>query len=273
MRLAGYAGNVTVTFVCSDADSAVIWCTHPVTVTSEGTDIPVIGSATDAAGNQASVTVMVSIDRTVPAVSIFVPLNASDGPAGMSEVTVKGSVLDASGIASVSCNGIAATVTESLFTCTVGVTAGTNAITVSAYDLAGHLGTRDITFLVGNGPPPTSIEISPSTMTMFAGDSRKVVVKDDRGRTALGGAWSVSDPFVVDVRETDGITTVNAVGPGEATLTVTYRTLVAHATLTVFAAGAEIPSGTTLWSLTDTSGVGEYRHLPRCGGFLFLGRS
>ena len=61
----------------------------------------------------------------------------------MSEVTVRGSVLDASGVASVSCNGIAAVVTESLFTLTVGVAAGTNVITVSAYDLAGHLGTRE----------------------------------------------------------------------------------------------------------------------------------
>src|SRR5260370_181293 len=42
--------NVTVTFTCSDATSAVVSCTGPQTVTTQGASQVISGTATDAAG-------------------------------------------------------------------------------------------------------------------------------------------------------------------------------------------------------------------------------
>lgn len=61
--------DVTVTFDCADAISGVASCPEPVTVTVEGEGQSVTGTATDRAGNTASVTVTVSLDRTPPAIT------------------------------------------------------------------------------------------------------------------------------------------------------------------------------------------------------------
>jgi large repetitive protein len=63
------AGTVTVTFTCTDAGSGVASCTPPVNVTTEGAGQQVHGTATDNAGNSATDTATVSIDRTPPIIS------------------------------------------------------------------------------------------------------------------------------------------------------------------------------------------------------------
>ena len=249
-----YASNVTVTFTCVDGESAVAACTQPITVTDEGADIPVTGGGSDVWGNSATLTVTVNIDRSAPVVNVFVPVDGLEVEDGSSEVTLRGGVYDVSGIASVSCDGVAATVTGFLFTCPVQIAAGTNVISVEAVDLVGHVATRDVTVLNGNAPAATSIDISPSTMTMLVGDSRRVFIKDNRGRHAVGGTWTIDGPSIVQISETDGVTTITALAAGAATVTVTYHELTAHASVTVVA-GDTLSSGTILWSLSDTSSV------------------
>ncbi|HEX3082314.1 MAG TPA: carboxypeptidase-like regulatory domain-containing protein [Candidatus Saccharimonadia bacterium] len=61
-------GNVTVTFTCADALSGVASCTSPVTFASEGNNQTVTGTAVDNAGNSATVTVTVRVDKTIPTV-------------------------------------------------------------------------------------------------------------------------------------------------------------------------------------------------------------
>ena len=61
--------DVTVTFACADSGSGVAGCTAPVTKTTEGASQPVVGTATDNAGNSATDTATVSIDKTPPAIS------------------------------------------------------------------------------------------------------------------------------------------------------------------------------------------------------------
>ncbi len=62
------AGPVSVTYTCTDdGGSGVASCPPPATVTTEGTTT-VTGSATDNAGNTASVSTVVRIDRTAPSV-------------------------------------------------------------------------------------------------------------------------------------------------------------------------------------------------------------
>jgi hypothetical protein len=61
--------DVTVTFDCADAGSGVASCTAPVTRTTEGAAQQVKGTATDTAGNSATDTAVVSIDKTPPTIS------------------------------------------------------------------------------------------------------------------------------------------------------------------------------------------------------------
>jgi large repetitive protein len=62
-------GDVTITFTCGDTGGAgVASCTDPQTVTGEGQNIPVTGSAADGAGNVAHDVAVVNIDRTAPTI-------------------------------------------------------------------------------------------------------------------------------------------------------------------------------------------------------------
>lgn len=65
-------GDVIVTFHCDDALSGTATCTAPVTVSAEGGDIQVPGSATDKAGNAASIIAHIKLDKTRPVISYTV---------------------------------------------------------------------------------------------------------------------------------------------------------------------------------------------------------
>ena len=247
-------GDVTVTFTCSD-ESGVSVCTSPTTVRGEGVGIPVTGAATDVWGNHAANTWNVNIDRAPPSVHVYAPAEGSTVASGTTFVTIRGGAAELSGLESVSCDGVAATVTGNLFTCTSSVVAGVNTVTIEAHDLAGNSASTGLTFTVGD-TVISRLEISPGTMTMFAGDTREVVVQDQNGNELHDGVWTVSDSSIAEVLEADTATTVTAIAAGETTLSVASHGYTAHATVTVFAAGSTLPSGTTLWSLNDVSGLG-----------------
>jgi hypothetical protein len=61
--------DVTVTFVCADAVSGVKSCAAPATVSAEGTGQTVTGKAIDKAGNTATDTATVSVDKTPPTIT------------------------------------------------------------------------------------------------------------------------------------------------------------------------------------------------------------
>ena len=61
---------VTVTFACSDTGSGIAACTAPVVVATEGERQVVTGTATDRAGNTATIEVLLNIDRTAPEIAI-----------------------------------------------------------------------------------------------------------------------------------------------------------------------------------------------------------
>ena len=70
-------GDVTVTFTCSDALSGVASCTGPQTVTTEGRAQAVTGTVRDNAGNTATDPASVSIDKTMPTITVD-PLPAAN---------------------------------------------------------------------------------------------------------------------------------------------------------------------------------------------------
>ncbi|OJF09366.1 fibronectin type III domain-containing protein [Couchioplanes caeruleus] len=65
-------GPVSVIFTCTDAQSGVGGCSSPVTLTADGGDQVVTGTATDNAGNVTTTSVKVSMDRTAPTYSATV---------------------------------------------------------------------------------------------------------------------------------------------------------------------------------------------------------
>ncbi|HUD72997.1 MAG TPA: PxKF domain-containing protein [Dongiaceae bacterium] len=71
--------DVTVSFTCADATSSVESCPGDAQVSDEGSAQQVPGTATDVAGNSATTSMSVSIDKTVPGISasLVSPPNAA----------------------------------------------------------------------------------------------------------------------------------------------------------------------------------------------------
>jgi hypothetical protein len=89
------------------------------------------------AGNTASTSVSVNLDKTPPIVSITNPAHGAILQSSPMDIT--GSVSDAlSGIAAVTCNGNPASLSNSTFSSDVPLVEGWNDITVEATDLAGN---------------------------------------------------------------------------------------------------------------------------------------
>jgi hypothetical protein len=65
--------DVTVTFTCTDGGAGIASCTAPVTVTTEGAAQTVNGSTSDNAGNTATASATLNIDKTAPTISGSVP--------------------------------------------------------------------------------------------------------------------------------------------------------------------------------------------------------
>ena len=61
--------NVTISYTCGDSLSSVQTCPSPVTISTEGANQAVTGTVTDKAGNSASVTSIVKLDKTPPTIS------------------------------------------------------------------------------------------------------------------------------------------------------------------------------------------------------------
>ena len=95
--------DVTVTFECADqGGSDLASCSGPVTRTTEGEGQAVVGTATDKAGNSATDTAVVSIDKTPPTIRAGVDRAPNEAGWYSDPVTVTFDATDAlSGVASV----------------------------------------------------------------------------------------------------------------------------------------------------------------------------
>jgi hypothetical protein len=85
-------GDVTVTFTCSDALSGIASCPAPVTVSTEGAGQVVSGTAVDKAGNAATTSVTLNIDKAAPSLSVSIT-SARLWPPNHKMATVTPSVL------------------------------------------------------------------------------------------------------------------------------------------------------------------------------------
>jgi Glucodextranase, domain B len=138
-----HMSNPTVSFTCSDSESGIASCPGPITVSTEGANQIITGTATDKAGNSASANVFISLDKTVPVLTIASPSNGTS--VSSSPVKVTGTASDSlSGIATVLCNGNPASLSNSTFSCDVPLNNGPNTITAEAIDVAGNTGSLSI---------------------------------------------------------------------------------------------------------------------------------
>src|SRR5438270_2600449 len=81
---------VTVTFTCSDATSGIANCPPPQVITSEGANQIVGGTATDVAGNSATVSVTIKLDKTGPSLNIASPASGSTVNLSTTTISVTG---------------------------------------------------------------------------------------------------------------------------------------------------------------------------------------
>jgi hypothetical protein len=90
------SSNVTVTFMATDSGSGVASVTPPVTLSREGTNQKVTGTAKDRAGNSASLDVTgLNIDKTPPVITASVTPTSLWPPNGrLTPVVVSGQVSD-----------------------------------------------------------------------------------------------------------------------------------------------------------------------------------
>ena len=216
---AGWASSpVTVSFYCSDATTPISQCSEPVTLSSDGANQSVTGSATDGAGNTASVSTRVSIDRTSPVLSSgTVPAATSTSP-----LTVSGTLADAlSGVASATCNHAPALLNAGTFTCAVTLLAGSNTIQLTGTDAAGNTASRSLQVLFDQARPllqitqPTDGQVTPSATFDVIG---RAVDDDQVARVTVGG---VSVPltgssFTGRVALVEGLNTIDVVATDRA---------------------------------------------------------
>ncbi len=143
--------NVIVTFTCSDKTSGVAFCPQAVTVSTEAANQVITGTAADRAGNTASASVTLNIDKTAPAISaVAVPPANTFGWNNATAVTVTFNCLDIlSGIAT--CTPPAILNAE-----------GANQIAAgTAVDKAGNMASASATVSIDRTPPTITPQASP----------------------------------------------------------------------------------------------------------------
>jgi hypothetical protein len=108
----------TVSFTCADSTSGIVFCSEPVVVSTETAGQIVVGTAVDKAGNVATASATVRLDKTAPTLAIASP--AAGATVFVSPITVNGTATDVlSGLASLTCNGVPALPNAGSFTCGV----------------------------------------------------------------------------------------------------------------------------------------------------------
>jgi hypothetical protein len=191
--------DVTVTFTCSDARSGIVSCPGPVSVATEGANQVVSGTATDRAGNTASASVTVSLDRTPPTIMSSVS-PASNGFGWQNvDVALTYTCTDGlSGVADCPLPGLVTTEGAGQFvSATVSDRAGNEAMTSTSINLDKTLPTINATAIPvpnGNGWNNTDVTVSFATADALSGVASPpspVVVTADGGNQAVNA--SVTD--------------------------------------------------------------------------------
>src|SRR5215470_4165810 len=232
--------DATVTFTCNDATAGIAICPPPQIVIAEGANQIITGTAKDLAGNSASTSVTINLDKTPPKVTIASPPNGSTISLSSISITLSGTQNDSlSGVSTVTCNGSAAAITGSNFTCSVLLTQGPNSIAVQATDVAGNTSSSPLALTYTPAPKltitsPTNLSITnltPVTVNGTVSDPAAAVSINGIPVAQGSGSFSIPVPLVEGVNILTAVAT-NAGGVAStATVQVTLDTTPPHITI------------------------------------------
>src|SRR5439155_6996093 len=111
-----------------------------------------------------SLEVSLKLDKTLPSINVTSP--SSGITRNTSALTVTGTVSDGlSGVASVTCNGTAAAVSDATFTCTLSLAEGATTVRIQATDIAGNVGTASLPAMLDTIPLQVTIT-SPAPLSV-----------------------------------------------------------------------------------------------------------
>ncbi|MFL6388272.1 MAG: beta strand repeat-containing protein [Terriglobales bacterium] len=218
---------VTVSFVCTGGAPPVS-CPTAQTVSIDGANQVITGTATDSVGSSVSASGTVNLDQTPPLVSITSPTNASVTQSV--NVVVAGFSTDAlSGLATVTCNNTPATISGGTFSCSVQITQGSISISVQASDVAGNSSTSAVN--VSLQGPKLSIT-TPAPLALFAAtgitvtgtvdDPNAVVTVNGVSAASSGGTFTASG---VVLREGANSITATGTNAGGAASTASVNVI------------------------------------------------
>lgn len=246
--------NVTVNFTCMDVIVGIASCSSPVPVTTEGADQIITGTAVNREGVSSSVSVTINLDKTPPTVAINSP--ATGISVNTPSLLVTGTATDAlSGVASAICQGAAATLTASNFSCTVSLVPGTNTITVQATDKAGNTATATITVTLStltitdfnpkSAPAGTLVNVAGNGFVPTPGAVPKLTLSGQGGATLAPPLTSFNNTALAFVIPAGAAT-------GPLTVAVNGKSAVSASSLTVTP-----PSNFTLTALPPNANLIE----------------
>jgi alpha-tubulin suppressor-like RCC1 family protein len=247
---------VTVTFSCSD-NAGIASCSAPITISTEGPSQPISGTAVDLVGRQATVDDTVNVDLTPPVVTMSSPSN--DLLTTNAALQVIGQASDGqSGLSTVKCNDVVATVVDGAVSCALTLRPGRNAVSITALDVAGHSTSVGATVtLVGT---PTRFALTPSDSTIVIAETTSLSLLDDFGAAVTGATWSSSNNGIVSLSNDDP-PLLSAGSAGQATITAVKNSIVAQATITVLDA-VSVPEGAKRWVVASSPIVNLQRDPP-----------
>lgn len=160
-------GDVTVSFTCADSLSGVNTCPSSINVNTEGAGQVISGTVIDKAGNQATTSVTLNIDKTAPSLSVVSPASGSALSVNPPEINLSFSdniaveptslsfSLNAQPLA-VQCQ---TTATTASCTPTAAFTTTSVTLTISIKDTVGNSTSTQVTYSVdsdGDGIPDAS---------------------------------------------------------------------------------------------------------------------
>ncbi|NOY82784.1 MAG: hypothetical protein GXP31_17435 [Kiritimatiellaeota bacterium] len=199
--------DVTVTFQAADMLSGIQSVTSPVTISSEGAGQAVAGRATDAAGNVATLTATVNIDRTTPVLTVA---GVTDGQVTNRDVIPVVAVLeDHPDANSFALDG------QPFVSGTRVRTEGLHTLRITAVDLAGNTATQTVRFTIDRTPPTTTHDYASAGVWVNHDVHIALVAIDNPGGSGVKKtSWTLRD-----------ITTASAIitVPDEGVATIAFR--------------------------------------------------
>ena len=232
---------VQVEYLCAQAVS----CSDTVRIDEEGRAHVLEGRAIGKAGDTATGTVIINIDRTPPAVVIEpAGRTATTSAASIAVVAKAADVL--AGLNAATCNGRPAPIEPNgLVRCTVPLAVGANDVVVEVSDRADNSGSSGFR-IVRLGSVP-ALTIVPDVIGMIVGQVTTVQVHDESGLPAQHVTWQIDNP-IAGRMSSDGRHVFTAKAPGTIRITANAGTVKATAVVTVYA-GDRLPADSTRWQI------------------------